>query len=397
MGKEWDIELLEQTDRMIYFTWTPTAEVSRVKKDGEIVYTGTQSSFKDEGLSPGELFCYTIERQTPKGSWVPALKLLTGTEKRDPDSINQLEQIVLSTIISYERVSLAWGAIDGIDEYEIYRDGKKVAKTRNTQFTDRDVPQDREVIYWIRAKRPVERTESPLRKIKSLAANIFGALNVASSPEQAAVEKFWLSKKIAPLNQLLGEKQGKAPELKWHLRYLTFLPDDVLKNPNLASPNPYFQGDDRTFDPESKHYRSLTNCIIDLSKQQGTFDFDKDIGTSIAYNWRRKFRKADVASSEGVDARISEETPQKTEILLTHSVGNPLTTSPNIDYEVSATFYRNGVYDFIGVHDQSPNHEVYLKLGDHGSWQPLHQTESEGLAWMADPIAAHYWRFSNFL
>ena len=397
MGKEWDIELLEQTDRMIYFTWTPTDEISQIKKDGVIVYTGTQASFRDEGLSPGELFCYTIERQSEQGNWVPAVKLLTGTEKRDPDCINQLEQIVLSTIVSPKRVSLAWGALDGIGEYDIYRDGKQVATTRKTQFTDREVPQDREVTYWIRARRPVERTESPLRKIKSLAANIFGALNVASSPEQAAVEKFWLSKKIAPLNQLLGEKQGKAPELKWHLRYLTFLPDDVLKNPNLASPNPYFQGDDRTFDPESKHYRSLTNCIIDLSKQQGTFDFDKDIGTSIAYNWRRKFRKADVASSEGVDARISEETPQKTEILLTHSVGNPLTTSPNIDYEVSATFYRNGVYDFIGVHDQSPNHEIYLKLGDHGSWQPLHQTESEGLAWMADPIAAHYWRFSNFL
>lgn len=397
MNKEWDIELLEQTDSMISFTWTPTDDISRIKKDGEIVYTGTRASFRDEGLSAGELFCYTIERQTAQGSWVPALKLLTGTEKRDPDCINRLEQIVLSTIVSHNRVSLAWGAIEGIDEYEIYRDGEQVAKIKKTQFTDRNVPEDREVTYWVRARRPVERTESPLRKIKSLAANIFGALNLGSSQEQAAVEKFWLSKKIAPLNQLLKEGQGKPPELKWHLRYLTFLSDDVLKNPNLTSPNPYFQGDNRTFDPDSKHYRSLTNSIVNLAQQQGTFDFDKDIGTSIAYNWRRKFRKADVASSDGVSAKITEETPLKTEILITHSVGNPLTTSPNIDYELSATFYRNGVYDFIGVHDQSPNHEIYLKLGDDGTWQPLHQTESEGLAWMADPIAAHYWRFSNFL
>ena len=397
MNEEWDIELLEQTDSMISFNWTPTDEISRVKKNGEVVYMGTQATFRDDGLSPGEVIRYTIERQSPQGKWIPALKLLTGTEKRDPDCINQLEQIVLSTIVSHKRVSLAWGAIDGIDAYDIYRDGELVTKTHRTQFTDRDVPEDREVTYWVRARRPVDRTESPLRKIKSIAATLFGVLNVGSSQEQAAVEKFWLSKKIAPLNQLLAEGPDKAAELKWHLRYLTFLPDNILKNPNLTSPNPYFQGDNRSFDPEAKQYRSLSNCIVNLTAPQSTFDFDKDIGTSIAYNWRQKFRKADVASSEGISAKIIEDTDQKTEFRLYHSVGNPLTTSPNIDYEVSATFYRNGVYNLIGVHDQSPNHEIYLKLGDQGSWQTLHQTESEGLAWMADPIAAHYWRFSNFL
>ncbi|MGM0898435.1 MAG: DUF3238 domain-containing protein [Bacillota bacterium] len=397
MSSKLDIDLVEQTDSMIHFSWTPTDNVSQVKKDGKIVYTGTQSSFRDEGLSPGELFTYCIEQQSQDGSWIPAIKLLTGTEKRDPDSINQLEQIVLTTIVSYKRISLAWGAIEGIEEYEVFRDGEPVAKTRSTQYTDLDVPEDRELMYWIRAKRPVERSESPLRKIKSLAANTFGILNAGSSQEQATMEKFWLAKKIAPLNQLLDKEDGERPELKWHMRYATFLPDNVLKNPNLTSPNRYFQGDNRKFDPESKQYRSRTNCIINLSKEQSEFDFDKDIGTSIAYNWRRKFRKADVASSDQVEAEISAETGQKTDILITHSVGNPLTPSPNIDYEVSATFYRNGIYDFVGVHDQAPNHEIYLKLGSAGIWQPIHQTESEGLAWMADPIAAHYWRISNFL
>lgn len=397
MSSKLDIDLVEQTDSMIHFSWTATDNVSQVKKDGKVVYTGTQASFRDEGLSPGELFTYCIEQQSQDGNWIPAIKLLTGTEKRDPDSINQLEQIVLTTIVSYKRISLAWGAIEGIEEYEIFRDGELVAKTAKTQYTDLDVTEDRELMYWIRAKRPVERSESPLRKIKSLAANTFGILNVDSSQEQAAMEKFWLAKKIAPLNQLLDKEDGERPELKWHMRYATFLPDNVLKNPNLTSPNRYFQGDNRKFDPESKQYRSRTNCIVNLAKEQSEFDFDKDIGTSIAYNWRRKFRKADVASSDKVEAEISAETGQKTDILITHSVGNPLTPSPNIDYEVSATFYRNGIYDLVGVHDQAPNHEIYLKLGSIGIWQPIHQTESEGLAWMADPIAAHYWRISNFL
>lgn len=397
MSKELDIDLLEQTDSTIFFTWTPSEEVCQVKKDGEIVYTGTRSSFRDEGLNSGELFCYCIERQAEDGRWVPVVKLLTGTEKRNPESINQLEQIVLTTIVSEQRVSLAWGAIDGIEEYEIFRDGQALEKTTKTQFTERSVPEDRELTYWIRAERPLERTESRLSKTKSLAARTFGLLDTDTTQKEAAVEKFWLTKKIAPLNHLLEKEDGDPPKLKWHMRYATFLPDDVLKNPNLVSPNRYFQGDNRGFDPESKHYRSRVNCIVNLSKEHSEFDFDKDIGTSIAYDWRRKFRKADAASTEGIEAEITAETEQKTDILITHSVGNPLTPSPNIDYEVAAAFYRNGIYDLVGVHDQAPNHEIYLKLGDDGIWQPIHQTESEGLAWMAEPIAAQYWRMSNFL
>lgn len=59
MNKEWDIELLEQTDSMISFTWTPTDDISRIKKDGEIVYTGTRASFRDEGLSAAN---YSVTR-----------------------------------------------------------------------------------------------------------------------------------------------------------------------------------------------------------------------------------------------------------------------------------------------------------------------------------------------
>lgn len=397
MSGKLDIDLLEQSDSMIHFAWTAIGEVYRVKKDGDTVYTGTQHAFRDEGLSPGELFCYSIEQQSPDGIWVPALKLLTGTEKRNPDSINQLEQIALTTIVSENRVTLAWGAIEGIEEYEIFRDGELKTVTSKTQYTDRNAPADRELTYWIRGKRPVEETEGRLTTAKSLAAKAFGILNTESSKEETAMEQFWMTKKIAPLNYLLEKEDGEPPKLKWHVRYSTFLPDDVLKNPNLTSPNRYFQGDNRGFDPESKHYRTRTNSILNLNKEQSEFDFDKDVGTSIAYDWRRKFRKADVASSEDIHAEISAETIQKTDILITHSVGNPLTPSPTIDYEMSAKFYRNGIFDIVGVHDQAPNHEVYLKLGDDGIWQPIHQTETEGLAWMADPIASQYWRISNFL
>ena len=49
MANELDILVLEQSDTMIYFRWTATEDVCRVKKEDQVVYTGTQNLFKDEG------------------------------------------------------------------------------------------------------------------------------------------------------------------------------------------------------------------------------------------------------------------------------------------------------------------------------------------------------------
>lgn len=396
MTSELDILVLEQSDTMIYFRWTDTEDVCRVKRDEQVIYTGTQNLLKDDGLKKGELFTYTIERLDFSGKWTDKIKLHTGTANPKTDSINQLEEIVLTAIVSKERISLAWGEIEGISEFDIYRNGQFIETVEGNQYTDRQVPMNQEFTYWIRGKRPVARSEESFSGEKFKIAKIFGALNWNSSQEEAAMEKFWLTKKIASLDSLLSDEEKPKIYPVWHFRYQTFLPDLVLKNPNLLSPFPYFQGDGRGFDPESSHYRTRVNFTIDLKEEESSFVYDKDVGPTIGYNWRKKFSKADVASTEGIELEKLEETGHKVSITLKHGVGNPITTSPNIDYNVSAAFYRDGTYDIIGIHDQSPNHEVYLKFGDSDEWMDIHQTESEGLAFMADPIASHYWRISNF-
>lgn len=395
MANEMDILVLEQSDTMIYFRWTDTEDVCRVKRDEQVVYTGTQNLFKDEELKKGELYTYTLERLDASGSWTDKIKLHTGTENRKKDSINRLEEIVLTTIVSKGRISLAWGEIEGITQFDIYCNGKFIETVERNQYTDRQVPMTEEFTYWIRGKRPVAKSEESFSEGKFTLAKIFGALNWNSSKEKAAMEDFWLTKKIAPLNSLLSDDEKPKIYPVWHFRYNTFLPELILKNPNLLSPYPYFQGDGREFEPDSLHYRTQVSFTVDLKEEESSFDYDKDVGPTIGYNWRKKFSKADVASSEGIELEKIEETGHKVSVTLKHSVGNPITTSPNIDYQVSAAFYRDGSYDIIGIHDQSPNHEVYLKLDD-GEWMEIHQTESEGLAYMAGPIASQYWRISNF-
>lgn len=393
------IDLLEQDDSSISFQWSHGGQSCVVKRDGETIYEGSGNSLTDENLHRGELYTYTLESLDDEGEVLERLKMQTGTENHSEDITNCLQEIAVTTIVSQSKIALAWGKLEGVENYEIYRNGELMDSVRKSQYTDRTAEADEEYTYWIKAKRPLQQSETDFSEEKSLAAHLFGLLNVKSSQEEAAMEEFWLVKKIAAVGQLLSDSPQPKLEnlqLKWDFRYTTFLPDEILKSPNPITFNQYFKGDNRGFDPESRHYRTQVNFSLQLTDKDAILKFNKDIGTTIAYNWRKKFRKADVASAEGIHVEKIDEDERKVTLTLTHSVGNPLTTSPNIDYDISATFYRDGHFDIVGDHDQSPNHEVYLKNESLPDWLQIHEAESKGLAWMSRSIASQYWRASNF-
>lgn len=396
-----ELELLEQTDAMIFFIWTNTGATCRVQRDEELVYEGTDNSFKDEGLTPGELYVYTIEKLDMEGKVVDRLKLQTGTENHSDDFINRLQQITVSTILSESKLALAWGPINGITSFDVYRNGELLATTNKNQFTDFHAQKDEAYTYSVQGKRPLEQSEETRKNEKSLLATLFGMLNIRSSQEKAAMEEFWITKRIASRNELLATSPSdknwiakKQPE--WQLRYLTFLAEEMMPNPSPFALNRYFKGDNRSFNPDAREYRTRIDVTIRFREEGATVDFSKDVGTTIAYNWQKKFRKADVASAAGVELTEVKEDSRKVMVSITHSVGNPLIASPDIDYQVTANFYRNGVYDIIGIHDQAPNHEVYLKRKRDDEWGQIHEAEDKGLSWMAGPIASQHWRISNF-
>ncbi|WP_422121965.1 DUF3238 domain-containing protein [Planococcus sp. X10-3] len=394
-----ELELLEQTDTTIFFIWTNTGGTCRVERDGELIYTGTDNSIKDEGLTPGELYIYTIERLDLEDKVIDRLKLQTGTENHLDDFINRLQQITVSTIVSDSKIALAWGSIDGILSFDIYRDGELLATTENNQFTDKTAGPNKAYTYWIQGKRPLEKSEENMKTEKSLLATLFGMVNFKSTQVKASNEEFWIIKRVASREALLKDQPTEKNYIgqpEWQLRYLTFISEEFLPNPSPLSLNRFFKGDNRSFDPEAKDYRTRVDLTVRFREEGASVNFSKDVGTTIAYNWRKKFRKADVASSAGIELKEVKEDSHKVTIDLKHSVGNPLVSSPNIDYQLAANFYRVGIYDIIGIHDQAPNHEVYMKSGSNVEWGQIHEAEDKGLSWMAGPIASQYWRISNF-
>ncbi|WP_230321465.1 DUF3238 domain-containing protein [Planococcus salinarum] len=394
-----ELELLEQTDTTIFFIWTNTGSTYRVARAGKLLYQGNDNSFKDEGLEPGELYIYTIEKLNLENKVIARFKLQTGTENHLDDFINRLQQITVSTIVSDSKTALAWGSIDGIASFDVYRNGILRATTEKNQFTDLHAEKDEAYTYWIHGKRPLEKSEETMRSEKSLLATFFGLVNRRSSQEKAAMEEFWIIKRIASREELLTEhptQKNLIGHPEWQLRYLTFLSEKFMPNPSPLSLNRFFKGDDRSFDPAAQDYRTLVDLHVCFNEDGASVDLSKDVGTTIAYNWRKKFRKADVASSAGIELKEVKEDDHKVAISLKHSVGNPLIASPDIDYQITANFYRIGVYDIIGIHDQAPNHEVYLKSHNNSDWSQIHKAEDKGLSWMAGPIASQYWRISNF-
>lgn len=394
-----ELELLEQTDTTIFFIWTNSGGTCRVERDGKLLYEGTENSFKDENLTPGELYIYTIEKMDLDNRVIDRLKFQTGTENHVDDFINRLQTITVTAVVSNSKIALAWGSIDGILSYDIYRNGQLLATTEKNQFTDLDAEREVAYTYWVHGKRPLEKSEESMRSEKTVLAKLFGSFNFRSTPEEAANEEFWIIKRVASREELLAEKPAKKDQIEqpeWQLRYLTFLAEDMLPNPNPLSLDRFFKGDGRSFDPQSKHYRTRVDLNVRFREEGASVDLSKDVGTTIAYNWRKKFRKADVASSKGIELKEVKEDTHKVAISLKHSVGNPLVASPDIDYQITANFYRVGVYDIIGIHDQAPNHEVYMKDARNADWGDVHKAEAKGLSWMAAPLAGQYWRISNF-
>ncbi|MGA9226565.1 MAG: DUF3238 domain-containing protein, partial [Mesobacillus sp.] len=102
------------------------------------------------------------------------------------------------------------------------------------------------------------------------------------------------------------------------------------------------------------------------------------------------------ASDEGIKLKKVFSDDNKIMFQLHHSISNPLVMSPAIDYIVCGTFYKDGQFELVGIHDQAPHHEVYLKAAGTEDWEPIHRVESKGLEMMASTLANQYWRYSTF-
>ncbi|WP_144460823.1 DUF3238 domain-containing protein [Siminovitchia fortis] len=381
--KNFPIKAVEQTTNEIIFHFKSEKGTFRIYREGRLIYEGEDESFTDSELAPGTTYLYTIEIGSRRGT-PERMKVQTSTAAEFRESENKLEDCIQTTVISRSFVGMEWEPIEGVEEYLIYRNGKRIAKVEESFFVDRWVRGQVEYTYQVYAERPLEDLEKDSDERESRVKK------KRAKDQNAAMEKFQMTKMLDPLEEILKSENEPFEKKEWQFLYKTFSGRSWLKNPNEASPYRYFKGEGRGFDPASKDYRSVAEIVVTPDGSETRLN--KDIGTTKGYGMLRMLKKEETASDEGIQLEDIETGEEKVSFILNHSVQNPLDDLPAVDYRVRANLYRSGYFDIAGVHEQTPDHEVYLKHGVQRSWTTLHQSEDEGV----ERMAPMHWRVSNF-
>ncbi|KAA0948673.1 DUF3238 domain-containing protein [Sporosarcina sp. ANT_H38] len=398
MKKSFEIQTVLHKADLIYFTWNDVGGTYNVYKDGHHLYEGTVSEFSDGDFKHAKLYNYVIER-VEEGIVVEVIALQTSAFAEQKNKESPLQSLVMTTIVAKTQIALSWEEIKDVVEYDVYRNGKHLATVVDNRYIDRDFSLDEIYTYTIESKRSLAKSGERFNVFQSVVSTIFGMLNPVSSKEAATIERFSVTKAIAKPKELLKPVQDRVrpPNVdRWAFRYMTFLKDDWVLNPNILSRNRYFKGDDRGFDSNGASYRTRVDVELAYDLERSPLTFTRDVGQSLVCDTLKRFRKQATASHDGITLKRTNHGKEEAGFHLMHAVGNPLTTAPDINYEVRAVMRRDGTFDMGGYHDQAPHHEIYLMRGDVNDWVSIHQAESKGLAWMSEVIAWQYWRISNF-
>ncbi|RWR06535.1 DUF3238 domain-containing protein [Siminovitchia fortis] len=381
--KSFPIKAVEQTTNEIIFHFKSEKGPFRIYREGRLIYEGEDESFTDSELASGTTYLYTIEIGSRRGT-PERMKVQTSTAAEFRESENKLEDCTQTAVISRSFVGMEWEPIEGVEEYLIYRNGKRIAKVEEPFFVDRWVRGQVEYTYQVYAERPLEDFEKDPDERESRVKK------KRAKDQNAVMEKFQMTKMLDPLEEILKSENEPFEKKEWQFLYKTFSGRSWIKNPNEASPYRYFKGEGRGFDPASKEYRSMAEIVV--TPDGSEIRLNKDIGTTKGYGMLRILKKEETASDEGIQLEDIETGEEKVSFILNHSVQNPLDDLPAVDYRVRANLYRSGYFDIAGVHEQTPDHEVYLKHGVQRSWTTLHQSEDEGV----ERMAPMHWRVSNF-
>ncbi len=406
-GERRSVSELEQADRFeirsvvhregsIEFDWDDPGESYRVYKEGRLVQEGPVCDYSDEDVMHGKMYHYAVECLDGRGRVTDVIRMQTSALKMKKDTANPVRQLVVTTIVAKSQVALSWEKIRDVESYEVYRDGVFLGESEGTHFIDREVP-DAPSVYSVRATRPAQDSEEPMSSPKSVLGRIVGLFNPESTTREDVTEEFWLTKMIGrPSEMLLPVEEWREPEpvAKWRFRYTTFLAEEQVGNPNITSPNRTFDGDGRHFDPEGGSFRTRGDVTLSYTDPGCPLIFKKEAGKTVAYGITGRKREEGTASIDDFTIEPLEHDGREFGFELEHSVGNPITPAPTIDYEVHAVLRRHGTFEVTGYHDQAPHHEVYLDKGD--GWFPIHRAESKGLAHMSEVVAYQHWNTSNF-
>ncbi|PIC99824.1 DUF3238 domain-containing protein [Sporosarcina sp. P29] len=394
MEKLFEIQQMDHSMDDISFTWSDTGGYYRVYKNDRQVYEGTAPKFTDGQLDPSHPFQYTVER-VEEGRVRDVIVIQTSALTEVQEDEHPLQRLVITTIAASSQIALSWEWIKDVEKFDIYRNGQYLETIADNRFIDREVSSSESVVYSVSATCPLIDSNQKMNISKSIASKVYEVIMPPNPNNKPTEEVYTFSVRVKQRDQLLtpiADRKKINKVKQWKFRYTTFLKEDIIKNPNLFSPISYFTGDDRDFNPEGKSFRTRVDIEGQFVAGDSTLQFTKATGPTIGMNYMKRYKRHDHASVDGIEIERLEGKSTEVHFAINHDVGNPLTASPPIHYELKAHLDQNGNLDLVGYHNDAPHHEIYLALDDE-DWRSVHRTESEGLAYLTGVLGDNYWRY----
>ncbi len=121
-----------ETPYSVALTWdaVPYAASYELKRNGAVVYTGTDTTYSDTGLTPDTNYTYTLIAKNATGDSAAAT-----LAKHTPIPVPATPTLS-SGVVDPDRIVLNWGAVPYADSYKLTRNGTEIYAGSATTFTD---------------------------------------------------------------------------------------------------------------------------------------------------------------------------------------------------------------------------------------------------------------------
>ncbi|WP_058765754.1 DUF3238 domain-containing protein [Exiguobacterium chiriqhucha] len=358
-------------------TWSVEGKV-RLTRNGKYVYEGTDQHYVDHETAVGEQVAYRLTDEQGE-----VAKVYTAAV--DPNDDLYWNRHLTSAVVASTGTHLQWDPIPDVETYAIYRQGRRIAEVVGNAYLD-DTPLHEPTMYEVRALRPVKRDAKPGTRLIHAVGKAMSLAKELKTDTRRDKELFVMYFLVSPLR----------PDLETvnqiQLRVQTFIRPPMIKNPNLLSPHPYFEGDGRPYNVHANDYRTRTEVKVEGMHDIPIVSIKKDAGVTRGYNARHQLTGEDVASVDQVYLDDIDIDRGRTAYRLHHSVGNPLVIAPDIKYTIVAQLKDTATFKLSGSHTQSPHHEVYLQVGD-APWTTIHRADDLGVSFMGNPMPECHWTY----
>lgn len=361
----------------IELTWSIEGEV-QITKNGEMIYQGIEKHYVDDEAIVGEQVVYRFTDELGEVAVVY-------TAAVEPNDDLYWNRHLTSIVVSSNGTHLQWDPIPDVETYAIFRNGRRIADVADHAYLDKASSHE-PITYEVRALRPVKRDEKPgtsLIHAVGKAMSLVKELKTDTRRDKELYVIYFIVNSPKPVLESVDQIQ---------LRVQTFIRPPMIKNPNLLSPHPYFEGDGRPYNVHATEYRTRTEVKAASLSEIPILSIKKDANVTRGYTKHHRLTGEDVASVKQVYLEDVSIDRGRATYRLQHSVGNPLVIAPDIKYTIVANLKDSATFKLAGSHTQSPHHEVYIQVGE-APWLKIHQADDLGVSFMGNPMPECHWTY----